>query len=258
MRDFASRQLQYCRDTQAEWACLELAPVDTGAVIFCLHTCPPWLVLTIIYFRSVIKTSLSELVLNKCLFSHFLPGLGFVVIDHVLHCVSGVPQSRHPVTVPTLFRLFGVSSLPPKTVSFCVSYCLRLQERILVSDIEDYLIPTGWWVGSHFPRGQGSVATSLFLGVCWVRSAPRDLTLYPDFLFLFFFQMAGALRGRVRTIALLLLDLGMDPSPDHPISVEIRCDCLAVLPRNQVLPLSVTTGFCLLSTLFAHAQGSRV
>ena len=70
--------------------------------------------------------------------------------------------------------------------------------------------------------------------------------------------MAGALRGRARTIALLLLDLGMDPSPDHPISVEIRCDCLAVLPRDQVLPLSVTTGFCMLSTLGARAQGSRV
>ena len=69
--------------------------------------------------------------------------------------------------------------------------------------------------------------------------------------------MAGALRGRARTVALLLLDLGMDPSPDHPISVEIRCDCLALFPRNQVLPLSVSTGFCMLSSVSARAQGVR-
>ena len=162
------------------------APVDTGAVIFCLHTCPPWLVLTIIYFRSVIKTSLSELVLNKCLFSHFLPGFGFVVIGHVVHCVSGVPQSRHLVTVPTLFWLFGVSSLPPKTVSFCVGYCLRLQERILVSDIEDYYHSyrlVGWVpffpgarVSCYFPLSLASVGSV----------GPRDLTLYPDLYFGFF------------------------------------------------------------------------
>ena len=50
----------------------------------------------------------------------------------------------------------------------------------------------------------------------------------------------------------------MNPTPDHPVSVEIRCDCLAVIPRNQALPLSVTTGFCLLSTLGTRARGARV
>ena len=117
------------------WSLLQLI---TGAVIFVYIPALPGLCLQLFTSAVLLKTSLSELVLNKCLFSHFLPGLGFVVIGHVLHCVSGVPQSRHPVTVPTLFWLFGVSSLPPKTVSFCVGYCLRLQERILVSDIEDY------------------------------------------------------------------------------------------------------------------------
>ena len=67
--------------------------------------------------------------------------------------------------------------------------------------------------------------------------------------------MAGALAGRARVVAQLILDLGMDPSPDHPISVEIRCDCLAVFPRGRILPLSVNTRFCVLSSGSARAQG---
>ena len=70
--------------------------------------------------------------------------------------------------------------------------------------------------------------------------------------------MAGALRGRIGIISRHLIDLGMNPTPDHPVSVEIRCDCLAVFPRNQALPLSITTGFCLLSTRGARAKGGRV
>ena len=70
--------------------------------------------------------------------------------------------------------------------------------------------------------------------------------------------MTDALRGRIGIVSQLLLDLGMNPTPDHPVSVEIRCDCLAVFPRNQALPLSVTTGFCFVSTLGTCAQGSRV
>ena len=119
------------------------------------------------------------------------------------------------------------------------------------------IIPTGWLVGSHFPRGLGSVATSLFPWRLWVRSGLATLPCTWT-LILFFFQMAGALRGRIGIISQLLLDLGMNPTPDHPVSVEIRCDCLAVIPRNQALPLSVTTGFCLLSTHGARAKGGRV
>ena len=67
--------------------------------------------------------------------------------------------------------------------------------------------------------------------------------------------MAGALRGRLGIIARLLIDLDLNPSPDLPISVEVRCDCLEVIPREQVLPLSITTGFCVLSTCGDRAVG---
>ena len=67
--------------------------------------------------------------------------------------------------------------------------------------------------------------------------------------------MAGALNGRARVVAQLILDLGMDPSPDHPISVEIRCDCLAIFPRGRILPLSVNTQFCVLLSGSSRAQG---
>ena len=70
--------------------------------------------------------------------------------------------------------------------------------------------------------------------------------------------MAGALRGRLGIIAQLLIDLDLNPSPDHPVSVEVRCDCLEVIPREQVLPLSITTGFCVLSTCGDRAVGGRV
>ena len=69
--------------------------------------------------------------------------------------------------------------------------------------------------------------------------------------------MAGALSGRARVVAQLILDLGMNPSPDHPISVEIRCDCLNIFPRDHVLPLSINTQFCLLSSGSTRAQGVR-
>ena len=65
--------------------------------------------------------------------------------------------------------------------------------------------------------------------------------------------MAGALRGRIGIIAQLLIDLEVNPSPDQPVSVEVRCDCLNIIHNDQVIPLSITTGFCVLSTV-APAQ----
>ena len=70
--------------------------------------------------------------------------------------------------------------------------------------------------------------------------------------------MAGALRGRIGIIAQLLVDLDMNPSPDQPVSVEVRCDCLNIIHNDQVIPLSITTGFCVLSTCGARAVGGRV
>ena len=70
--------------------------------------------------------------------------------------------------------------------------------------------------------------------------------LYPDYILRSFPAMAGALRDKWGIIARLLIDLDLNPSPDLPISVEVRCDCLEVIPREQVLSLSITTGFCVL------------
>ena len=70
--------------------------------------------------------------------------------------------------------------------------------------------------------------------------------------------MAGALRGRIGIISQLLIDLDVNPSPDQPVSVEVRCDCLDVIPNDQAIPLSITTGFCVLSTCGARAVGGRV
>ena len=70
--------------------------------------------------------------------------------------------------------------------------------------------------------------------------------------------MAGALRGRLGIIARLLIDLDLIPSPEFPIAVEVRCDGLEVRPNEQILPLSITTGFCVLSTCGVRAVGGRV
>ena len=70
--------------------------------------------------------------------------------------------------------------------------------------------------------------------------------------------MAGALGGRIGIIAQLLIDLDANPSPDQPVSVEVRCDCLDIIPNDQAVPLSITTGFCVLSTCGARAVGGRV
>ena len=70
--------------------------------------------------------------------------------------------------------------------------------------------------------------------------------------------MAGALRGRIGIIAQLLIDLDVNPSPDQPVSVEVRCDCLNIIHNDQVIPLSITTGFCVLSTCGDRAVGGRV
>ena len=80
-------------------------------------------------------------------------------------------------------------------------------------------------------------------------------TLYPDYILRSFLIMAGALRGRLGIIARLLIDLDLNPSPEFPIAVEVRCDCLEVRPNEQILPLSITTGFCVLSTCGARAVG---
>ena len=70
--------------------------------------------------------------------------------------------------------------------------------------------------------------------------------------------MAGALGGNSAVIAQLLTDLDLNPSPDNPIAVAVRCDCLHVAHVEQIIPWSVTTGFCLLSTRGARAKGGRV
>ena len=70
--------------------------------------------------------------------------------------------------------------------------------------------------------------------------------------------MAGALGGNSAVIAQLLTDLDLSPSPDNPIAVAVRCDCLHVAHVEQIIPWSVTTGFCLLSTRGARARGGRV
>ena len=40
--------------------------------------------------------------------------------------------------------------------------------------------------------------------------------------------MAGALGGRATIIAQLMIDLNLAPSPDNPVAVAVRCDCLQV------------------------------
>ena len=70
--------------------------------------------------------------------------------------------------------------------------------------------------------------------------------------------MAGALTGNFAIIAQLLIDLDLNPSPEFPIAVEVKCDCLEVLPNEQLLPLPITTGFCVLSSCGARAAGGRV
>ena len=163
--------------------------------------------------------------------------------------------------MPTLLQPFGVPCLPLKIVSFPVSIsqagslsstsgtdsCLRI---FRIGTNPTRLV--GW--GPIFPRGPRSVATTLFLGVCGYGRTSRP-TLYPDYYLRVFSDMAGALRGRIGLISQHLIDLGVNPTPDHPVSVEVRCDCVAIFPRNQAIPLSITTGFCLLSTRGARAVG---
>ena len=69
--------------------------------------------------------------------------------------------------------------------------------------------------------------------------------------------MAGALGGNAAIVAQLLTNLNLTPSPDNPIAVAVRCDCLQVAHVEQVAPWSVTTGFCLLSARGARAHGGR-
>ena len=70
--------------------------------------------------------------------------------------------------------------------------------------------------------------------------------------------MAGALVGNFALIAQLLTDLDLNPSPDSPVAVEVRCDCLQVIPVEQLLPRSISTGFCVLSSRGARAFRGRV
>ena len=70
--------------------------------------------------------------------------------------------------------------------------------------------------------------------------------------------MAGALVGNFALVAQLLTDLDLNPSPDSPVAVEVRCDCLQVIPVEQILPRSISTGFCLLSSRGARATRGRV
>ena len=70
--------------------------------------------------------------------------------------------------------------------------------------------------------------------------------------------MAGALAGNFAIIAQLLTDLDLNPSPEFPIAVEVRCDCLEVIPNEQFLPRSISTGFCVLSSCGARAKRGRV
>ena len=70
--------------------------------------------------------------------------------------------------------------------------------------------------------------------------------------------MAGALVGNFALIAQLLTDLDLNPSPDSPVAVEVRCDCLQVIPIEQLLPRSISTGFCVLSSRGARAFRGRV
>ena len=69
--------------------------------------------------------------------------------------------------------------------------------------------------------------------------------------------MAGALGGRATVVAQLMIDLDLAPSPDSPVAVAVRCDCLQVNHVEQVAPWSVATGFCLLSARGTRAQGER-
>ena len=69
--------------------------------------------------------------------------------------------------------------------------------------------------------------------------------------------MAGALGGRAAVVAQLMIDLVLAPSPDSPVAVAVRCDCLQVNHVEQVAPWSVATGSCLLSARGTRAQGER-
>ena len=70
--------------------------------------------------------------------------------------------------------------------------------------------------------------------------------------------MAGAFGGNPAIIAQLLTDLDLSPSPDSPVAVEVRCDCLHVIHVEQIILRSISMGFCLLSTRGARAKGGRV
>ena len=63
--------------------------------------------------------------------------------------------------------------------------------------------------------------------------------------------------GRARVFSQLVLDLVGDPSLDSPTEIEVCCDCLRVCPQDTVLPLSVRTDFCMLSSDSSRAQGLR-
>ena len=58
-------------------------------------------------------------------------------------------------------------------------------------------------------------------------------------------------------VSQLILDLVGDPTLDSPTDIEVRCDCLRVYPRDPVLPLSISTSFCVLSSDSSCAQGIR-
>ena len=70
--------------------------------------------------------------------------------------------------------------------------------------------------------------------------------------------MAGALVGNFALIAQLLTDLDLNPSPDNPVAVEVRCDCFEVIPNEQFLPRSISTGFlCAVLPWRPRKEGAR-
>ena len=52
--------------------------------------------------------------------------------------------------------------------------------------------------------------------------------------------MAGALGGKAAIVAQLLTHLNLAPSPDNPVAVAVRCDCLQVLITWSRLPLGLS------------------
>ena len=158
---------------------------------------------------------------NKC----YLTLLTWLMI--VVNCPRG---ARSPASLLAVILegahaapAFGVSYLPLKIVSFPVSNsqagslsstsgtdsCLRI---FRIGTNPTRLV--GW--GPIFPRGPRSVATTLFLGVCGFGRTSRP-SLYPDYFLRGFSDMAGALRGRIGLISQHLIDLGVNPTPDHPV-----------------------------------------